>query len=49
MKHFLLTAGAVVAGIFAAGLILEEAGKGTFGVGVQGIAKNITTGYGAPA
>lgn len=48
IEHLLLTVGGVILAIFVAGLLLEEAGKGSFGQGVQGIAANITRGYGAP-
>ena len=48
MKDILITVGGVVVGILVAGLLLEQAGKGNFGRGLQGIAGNITRGYGAP-
>lgn len=36
----------IVAGIVVAGVILEEAGKGTFGATVQKLANKVTLGYG---
>ena len=46
MKTFLKTLSAVLVGIVAGGLILDESGKGTFGRMIQSVARKVTRGYG---
>ena len=46
MKNIIKTALTVGLAIIGTGLILNEAGKGTFGRFAKGIAQNVTAGYG---
>jgi hypothetical protein len=45
-KNFIQTVLAIHVGIFTAGIVLDEAGRGTFGNTVQSIASKITKGFG---
>lgn len=45
-KNFIMTVFAIHVGIATAGIILDEAGKGTFGSTVGEIARKITRGFG---
>lgn len=46
MKSFFSGIFHTVAAIYIAGLLLDEAGKGTLGSEVQKVANKITNGYG---
>jgi hypothetical protein len=46
MKSFFSGIFHTVAAIYVAGLLLDEAGKGTFGAEVANVAAKITKGYG---
>lgn len=45
-KQFVMTVLAVHVGIITGGIVLDEAGKGTFGGTLQGIASKVTRGFG---
>lgn len=45
-KNFLKTVLAIHVGIITAGVVLDEAGKGTFGETVRGVAVKVTKGFG---
>lgn len=47
MQKLLVSVGVVVAAIIAAGVLLDEAGKGTFGAVIRDLAKKTTSGYGS--
>ncbi len=47
MQKLLVSVLVVVVAIIAAGVLLDEAGKGTLGGFVQSLAKKTTSGYGS--